>query len=122
MKRDVLISTALSRPTHRCYNKHYQLSQCILLTFITVPSRILQEEGIGPENQDIATASSVLQNFVNCPSGVVKKIFILIINQLDGTKFCFTISLFHASTCFQHHVLIIRRSRLYYTAFGIITL
>ena len=34
-------------------------------------------------------------------------------------KICFTISLFHASTCFEHHVLIVRRSKLYYTASGI---
>jgi len=32
------------------------------------------------------------------------------------------ISLLHASTCFEHYVLIIRRSKLYYTASGIITL
>jgi len=37
-------------------------------------------------------------------------------------KICFTVSLFHASTCFEHHVLIIRRSKLYYTASGIVTL
>jgi len=42
-------------------------------------------------------------------------IFILVINQLDA-KICFTISLFHASTCFEHHVLIVRRSKLYYAA------
>ena len=30
-------------------------------------------------------------------------------------------SLFHASTYFEHHVLIVRRSKLYYTASGIIT-
>ena len=36
-------------------------------------------------------------------------------------KICFTISLFHASTCFEQHVLIVRRSKLYYTASGIIT-
>ena len=35
-------------------------------------------------------------------------------------KICFTISLFHASACFEHYVLIIRRSKLYYTASGII--
>ena len=29
-------------------------------------------------------------------------IFISVINQLDAQKFCFTISLFHASTCFEH--------------------
>ena len=46
-------------------------------------------------------------------------IFILVINQLDAQNF--TISLFHASTCFEHHVLIMRRSKLYYTASGIIT-
>jgi len=37
------------------------------------------------------------------------------------TKFSFTISLFHASTCFEHHVLIVRRPKLYYTTSGIIT-
>ena len=30
-------------------------------------------------------------------------------------------SLFHASTCIEHHVLIVRRPELYYTASGIIT-
>ena len=37
-------------------------------------------------------------------------------------KIYFTISLFHVSKCFEHHVLIVRRSKLYYTASGIITL
>ena len=30
-------------------------------------------------------------------------------------------SLFHASTCIEHHVLIVRRPKLYYTVSGIIT-
>ena len=30
-------------------------------------------------------------------------------------------SLFHASTCFEHYVPIVRRSKLYYTVSGIIT-
>jgi len=29
-------------------------------------------------------------------------IFISVINQLDTQNFCFTVSLFHASTCFEH--------------------
>jgi len=36
-------------------------------------------------------------------------------------KISFTISLFHASTCFEHHVLIVMGSKLYYTASGVIT-
>jgi len=48
-------------------------------------------------------------------------IFISVINKLDAKNFCFTISLFHASTCFEHHVLIIRRSKLHYTASGMVT-
>ena len=40
-------------------------------------------------------------------------------NQLDALN-CI-MSLFHASTCFEHHVLIVRRAKLYYTASGIIT-
>jgi len=42
-------------------------------------------------------------------------VFISVINQLDIQTFCFTISLFHASTCFEH-VLIIRRSQVHETA------
>jgi len=29
-------------------------------------------------------------------------IFISVINQLDAQNFCFTVSLLHASTCFEH--------------------
>ena len=29
-------------------------------------------------------------------------IFISVINQLNAQNFCFTVSLFHASTCFEH--------------------
>ena len=39
-------------------------------------------------------------------------------NQRDALNLI--MSLFHASTCFEHHVLIVRRSNLYYTASGII--
>jgi len=42
------------------------------------------------------------------------------INQLDALNFI--MSLFHASTTFRAHVLIVRRSKVYYTASGIITL
>jgi len=59
---------------------------------------------------------------VNRPSsGQQVVVFISVINQPDAQNFCFPISLFHASTCFQHHQLIIRRSKLHYTASGIIT-
>jgi len=30
------------------------------------------------------------------------RLFISVINQLDAQNFCFTINLFHASTCFEH--------------------
>ena len=46
---------------------------------------------------------------------------ILAINQLNAQKSYFIMSLLYASTCFEHYVLIIRRSKLYYTASGIIT-
>ena len=49
-------------------------------------------------------------------------IFILVINQLDAQNVCFTISLFRKIYMFRAHVLIIRRSKLHYTASGIITL
>jgi len=49
------------------------------------------------------------------------KHFISVINQLDAQNFCFTISLFHACTCFEHYVLIIGSLNLYYAASGIVT-
>jgi hypothetical protein len=36
--------------------------------------------------------------FYNCETLCL---FISVINQLDAQNFCFTISLFHASTCFD---------------------
>jgi len=35
-------------------------------------------------------------------SGETPLLFISVINQTYAQNFCFTISLFHASTCFQH--------------------
>ena len=53
-------------------------------------------------------------------TGVVTAIDIYLnINQLDALNFI--MSLFRASAYFENHVLIIRRSKLYYTASGIIT-
>jgi len=49
-------------------------------------------------------------------------VFILVSNQLIAKKTCFIISLLYASTCFEHCVLIIRRSKLYCTASCIVTL
>jgi len=46
---------------------------------------------------------------------------ILVINQLN-TNSCFIISLLYVSACFEHYVLVIRRSELFYTASGIVTL
>ena len=40
---------------------------------------------------------------------------------INAQNFCFTLRLFHASTCFEHYVLIIRRSTFYYTVSSIIT-
>jgi len=51
---------------------------------------------------------------------IVHLSIILVINQLDAQNL-FLISLLNASTCFEHYVLIIRRSKLYYTASGIVT-
>jgi len=48
-------------------------------------------------------------------------IFILVINQLDAQNFCFTISFISCLYMFPAHVLIIRGSKLHYTASGIIT-
>jgi len=46
-------------------------------------------------------------------------IFISVINKLDAQSFCFTIS--SCLYMFRAHVLIIRRSKLHYTASIIIT-
>ena len=57
--------------------------------------------------------------FFFCFADRASQYIYLSINHLDAQNF--TLSLFHASTCFEHHVLIARRSKLYYTASGIIT-
>ena len=61
---------------------------------------------------------TIIRNF-DVLLAVHLSIFILVIIQLDAQNL--TVSLFHASTCFEHHVFIVRRSELHYTASGIIT-
>ena len=48
-------------------------------------------------------------------------IFIFVINQLDAQFFVFYNKFISCLYMFRAHVLIIRRSKLYYTASGIIT-
>jgi len=54
----------------------------------------------------LESALKAMVGFVNTffvlSVGVLLSIFISVINQLDTQNFCFTISLFHASTCFEH--------------------
>ena len=49
-------------------------------------------------------------------------VFISVINQLGVQNFYFAISLFHASTCFEHICSSSGGKKLHYTASGIITL
>ena len=41
-------------------------------------------------------------SFITKETEILLRGFISVINQLDAQNFCFTISLFHASTCFEH--------------------
>ena len=52
-------------------------------------------EGVSERHTDIYKRFDVLLT-------LNLSIFILVINQLDAQNVCFTISLFHASTCFEH--------------------
>ena len=71
----------------------------------------------------LETAGLIMGKYSSNIVGVNSKLFKCIhlnINQLDALNFI--MSLFHASTCFEHHVFIVRRSKLCYTVSGIITL
>ena len=59
--------------------------------------------------EKVSCTGEVVQSMVNTNKGFFDVllpeylvIFMSVINQLDAQKFCFTISLFHASTCFEH--------------------
>jgi len=45
--------------------------------------------------------TELLKGFFDVLQSVLLSIFMSVINQLDAQNFCFTISLFHASTCFE---------------------
>ena len=64
-------------------------------------------------------SSSGVQNFYVLLT--VHLIIILAINQLDAQNLVSLESLLYACTCFEHYALIIRRSKFYYTASGIVT-
>ena len=73
-------------------------------------------------DRNISLFPSGLSKDLSAPLYFICKCMIFVylnINQLDALNF---MSLFHASTCFEQHVLIVWRSKSYYTASGIITL
>jgi len=53
-------------------------------------------------------------HFFNILLTVHLSIFVSVINQLDAQNFCFTISFFHASTCFEHMEVEIVLDSLWY--------
>ena len=67
-----------------------------------------------------ANASCVVKFWGKTNSFIYLNI-ILAINQLNAKKSSFLISLLYVCTCFEHYVFIIGRSKLYYTASGVIT-
>jgi len=54
-----------------------------------------------PQNEFVCRAGISEQTVIISPHNI-HGFFISVINQLDVQNFCFTISLFHASTCFEH--------------------
>ena len=56
----------------------------------------------------------ILELYCTC----FKRFLFINVNQLDALNFI--ISLFQASTCFEHYMLIVRTAKLYYTVSGII--
>ena len=64
------------------------------------------------------TASGIITPVGGRPVHRSSLTIILVINKLNAQNI---ISLLYASTCFEYYVLINRRSKLYYTASGIIT-
>jgi len=69
-----------------------------------VGKSVLQQEAllfVNIQQQNQQVYHSLCLNF-DVSLTVHLSIFISVINQLDAQNFCFTISLFHASTCFEH--------------------
>ena len=54
----------------------------------------------GPD--ELKHVGDITKMFFDILLTVHLSIFISVINQLDAQNFCFTISLLHASTCFEH--------------------
>jgi len=61
-----------------------------------------------------------LPHFFDLLLTVHLSIFISVINQLDAQNFCFKLSFISCLYMFRAHTFIIRRSKLHYTASGII--
>ena len=80
-------------------NFHFDIHCSVLPTFSCdtlippCPKQVFPQSG---------PAYNVFKNF-DVLLTVHLSIFISVINQLDAQNFCFTISLFHASTCFEHY-------------------
>ena len=89
-----------------------------MCAFVVAAGRIVLGEGNVPDESCIDNQNT---HFIYDVLLTVHLSIILVNNQLNAQILFFIISLLYLSTCFEHYVLIIRRSKLYYTASGIIT-
>ena len=85
-----------------------------ILTTVTLAStsNVLPDDGVTVTPKHVG---AFFLYFADCASQYIY----LNIKQLGALNFI--MSLFHASTCFEHYVLFVRRAKLYCTASGIIT-
>jgi len=79
----------------------YLTSTSVTFRFLVLPHRNVLHSGLPVDGHSLTCKKREKK------MKFIQTIFISVINQIDAQNFCFTISLFHASTCFEHHVLII---------------
>ena len=97
--------SAVAIPPHSVsFARHVSRCTDYVRSSITLTQRTSQRHNKSRQTNDLpktGTCARIYMFFYVLPT-VHFSVFILVINQLDAQKFCFTISLFHAATCFEH--------------------
>ena len=109
----------LSLLIYNIWEHTYHLYRCSTIRLLQYEQTFVNAIFLHCSDRQLKHTKIEIQKTLKGPAVVIKnstlhvnllQSFISVINQLYTQNFCFTVSLFHASTCFEHHVLIIRRS------------
>ena len=87
--------------SHRIWHQNFPKDILVRRAWVRQNKTVFVSYLLGWRHVSATVGPQWPKHVVSLINRIQRQLYISVINQLDEQKFCFTISLFHASTCFE---------------------